>query len=128
MARRLTSVTDLKNPPRAKQIKVRPIFDSSPHRNRGMPGIAHELDWPNDNLLVSTLVALGQPQWSAEQIRHHPPARYAAVCTWLTVQEAAEGDRLAKEKLDYIRWSFAEMRKLELVSDIPNHTVGFMER
>lgn len=119
---------NLKDPASVPQIKVRPIFDSAPHRNRGMPGIARELPYPNDRLLVATLVALGQPQWSAEQIRYHPPARYNAVCAWMLVQDAAEGDPEAKEKVDYIRWSFAEMRRQEIISDIPNRTVGFMER
>jgi len=125
---RIAALPQLKDPPSVQQVKVRPIFDSSPHRNRGMPGIARELPYPSDRLLVATLVALGQPQWSAEQLRHHPPARYTAVCAWLLVQDAAEGDKLAKEKLDYIRWSYEEMRKQELISDIPGRTVGFMEK
>lgn len=119
---------DLKNPPTAQPIKVRPIFDSRPHRNRGQPGIAQELNWPNDRLLISTLVAGGQPQWSAEQIRYHPPARWAALKFWLDVQDAAEGDAEAKARVDYCREMWQEMRRAEVISDVPNRTVGIFER
>jgi hypothetical protein len=109
-------------------MKVRPIFDSRPHRNRGQPGIARELEWPNDTLLISTLVHHGQPQWSAEQIRYHPPARFNAVRFFLDVLDALEGDRQAAERVDYCRWAWQEMRKQELISDTPNRTVGIFER
>lgn len=117
-----------KNPPTVKRMNVRPIFDSRPHRNRGQPGIARELNWPNDNLLIATLVQHGQPQWSAEQIRFHPPARFHALRFFLDVLDAAEGDKQARERIDYCRWSWQEMRKQEVISDRPNHTVGFFER
>jgi hypothetical protein len=109
----------LKDPPGVTPIKVRPIFDSRRHRNLGQPGIEQELNWPNDRLLIATLVALGQPQWSAEQIRHHPPARFAALRVWLDAQDAAEGDAEAKERVDYVRWCYQEMRKQELIADVP---------
>jgi hypothetical protein len=117
-----------KDPPGLRPMKVKPLFDSRPHRNRGMPGIACELAWPNDRLLIATLVAHGQPQWSAEQVRYHPPARFAALKFWLDVQDAAEGDREAKERVDYCRWAWQEMRKQELIADLPNRAVGFFER
>lgn len=116
------------DPPSVRQIKVRPIFDSRPHRNLGQPGIQHELEWPNDNLLVAALVHHGQPQWSAEQLRHHPPARWAAVKFFLDVLDAQEGDHEAKERVDYCRWAWQEMRKQEVISDIPGRTVGLFER
>jgi hypothetical protein len=106
--------------PTTRPMAVVPIFDSRPHRNRGMPGIRKELKWPNDRLLISVLVAYGQPQWSAEQLRFHPPARFFAVKFLLDVMDAAEGDGAAKERVDYCRWSWQEMRKQEMISDIPN--------
>lgn len=118
----------IKDPPSTRPMNVVPIFDSRPHRNVGQPGIAHELTWPNDRLLISTLVAHGQPQWSAEQIRFHPPARWAALSFWLDVQDAAEGDPEALERVDYCRWAWQEMRKQQVISDVPNRTVGFFER
>jgi hypothetical protein len=117
-----------KDPPSLKPMRVRPIFDSRPHRNRYQPGIAQEMKWPNDRLLIATLVVHGQPQWSAEQIRHHPPARLHAAMFWLDVWDAAEGDKQAAERVDYCRWCWQEMRKQEVISDIPNRTVGFFER
>ena len=109
----------IKDPAGVRPMKVKPIFDSRPHRNVGQPGIQHELAWPNDRLLIATLVAHGQPQWSAEQIRFHPPARFAAVKFWLDVQDAAEGDKEAQERVDYCVWSWQEMRKAQLISDLP---------
>jgi hypothetical protein len=106
--------------PSVPHLNVRPIFDSRPHRNVGQPGIRHELRWPNDQLLVSVMVAYGQPHWSAEQIRYHPPARYAALQFYLDVLDAAEGDGQARERLDYCRWAWQEMRKNEMISDVPN--------
>jgi hypothetical protein len=99
---------------------VRPIFDSRPHRNVGQPGVQSELQWPNDQLLVSVMVAYGQPHWSAEQIRYHPPARYAAIRFFLDVLDSAEGDKQARERVDYCRWAWQEMRKNEMISDVPN--------
>lgn len=118
----------VKDPGGYQQIKVRPIFDSRPHRNVGQPGISYELTWPNDNLLVATLVAHGQPQWSAEQVRYHPPARFHALKFWCDVQDAAEGDKQAQERVDYCRWAWQEARKQEIISDIPNRTAGLFER
>jgi hypothetical protein len=66
------------------------------------------------------MVAYGQPHWSAEQIRYHPPARYAALRFYLDVLDAAEGDGQARERLDYCRWAWQEMRKNEMISDVPN--------
>jgi hypothetical protein len=110
----------INDPPGVKLLGAPPIFDSRPHRNRGMPGIAHELPHPNDRLLIATLVAHGQPQWSAEQVRHHPPARYNAAMFWLAVQDAAAGDPAAKEKVDYCRWAWQELRRQEFIADIPD--------
>ena len=121
-------ITGAKDPPSVKPMNVRPVFDSRPHRNVGQPGIATELKYPNDRLLIATLVAHGQPQWSAEQLRFHPPARFWALKFWLDVQDAAEGDGQAKERVDYCRSCWQEMRKIELISDRPEHTIGFFER
>lgn len=116
------------DPASLRPVKVRPIFDSRPHRNRGQHGIAHELrDWPDD-LLIANMVEHGCPRWAAEQIRFHPPARFAAATFYLAVLEAREGDKLAKEKVDYMRWAWQEMRKQEVIADWPEHTVGLFER
>lgn len=126
MSRRAPAI--LGEPATVPRMRVRAIFDSRPHRNVGQPGIARELPWPNDNLLIATLVQHGQPQWSAEQIRSHPPARWAAVKFFLDVLDAREGDKQAKERVDYCRWAWQEMRKQQVISDVPNRTVGLFER
>ena len=118
----------VKNPPSVKQMNVRPIFDSRPHRNRGQAGIPVELKlWP-DRLLIAVLVQNGMPQWAAEQIRHHPPARFNAAAFYADVLDAAEGDTEAKQRVDYCRWAWQDMRRQELISDTPNRTVGLFEK
>lgn len=105
------------------------MFDSSPHRNRGVQGIANDCsseEW--DNRLIATAVELGMPRHAAEQARTHPPARFALLTVWCDVQDAQEGDKLARERVDYYRWCFQEGRKLEVISDQPEQTVGFFER
>ena len=85
------------------------MFDSRPHRNREQPGIAlSSREW--DNRLIATAVALGCPREDAEQARIHPPARLALLQLWCRVQDAAEGDRAAREAVDRCRVAFASRR------------------
>jgi hypothetical protein len=82
------------------------MFDPSPHRNRGQQGVALSTrEW--DNRLIATAVALGCPREDAEQARYHPPARFALLSLWCRVQDAAEGDRAAREAIDRVRVAFA---------------------
>lgn len=82
------------------------MFDPRPHRNRGQPGVSHSTrEW--DNRLIATAVALGCPREDAEQVRTHPPARFAMLHLWCRVQEAAEGDQAAREAVDRCRVAFA---------------------
>lgn len=108
---------------------ARDVFDHAPHRNRGMNGIDNNCsseEW--DNRLIATAVELGLPRWAAEQARTHPPARFSLLKVWCDVQDAAEGDRQARERVDYYRWCFEEARRQEVISDIPDRTVGLFER
>jgi hypothetical protein len=105
------------------------IFDHAPQRNRGMAGVANDCsteEW--DNRLIATAVALGCPRWAAEQCRTHPPARYSLLTVWCDVQDAAEGDAAARERVDYYRWCFDRARRQEVISDDPGRTVGLFER
>lgn len=96
--------TDPPGLPRARA--PRRLFDSRPHRNRDQPGITQSTpEW--DNRLIATAVALGMPREDAEQCRYHPPARYALLQLWCTVQDAAEGDPRAQEAIDRVRVAFA---------------------
>lgn len=96
--------TDPPSLPRAP--KAPDIFDHDPHRNRGMQGIPHELEQVNDNVLIATAVELGMKRVYAEQCRTHPQARFNLLQVWCDVQDAAEGDGAAKERIDYYRWAW----------------------
>ena len=119
-----------KDPPRAPAGPVLPVplFDSSPHRNVGVPLQRFELEAVPDELLIATLCDLGQPRWAAEEIRRHGGARWNALRVWCDVQDAAEGNAEARERVEYVRHMFNELRKQELIADRPGMSVGFWER
>lgn len=132
-----------------KRSPVRYITDPAHHRTSGEPvlptGVFDQarlldacmrglitaippLDYPSDELLVSTLVAHGQPRWSADQIRYHPGLRYSALVFWSDVRRAARGDKESQGRVDGARAAWDEMRRIELIHPIPNHTIGLWER
>lgn len=115
------------------------LFSTDPQRNHpDQPGIPREIKALPDQQLVATLVELGCPRWVAEQVRTHPGMRYAAVATWCLVRDAQEGktvvnartgDRTsARALVDAIREQYAQARKAELISEVPDHTIGLWER
>lgn len=104
------------------------LFDSTTGRNQGMQRIEEEMSFLPDDTLIATLVSYGQPRVAAEQVRTHPPARFLAARFWCDVQDAAEGDAQAKERLDYMRSSWEELRKLELIDERLEHTAGIFDR
>ena len=79
-----------------------------------------------DEELINTLVALGQPRHDAQQLRTNPQLRLAAMRVWVDVGDEAKGDKAAGERLDYMRASFAAMRREELISDIPGRNHGIL--
>jgi hypothetical protein len=93
-----------------------------------LQGIPRELGHPNDNLLIATVVDNGMPSWSADQMRYHPGLRLAYFMFWNDLQDAAQGDAEAKEKVDGARAAWAQMRKDELINDMPDMSVGMWER
>jgi hypothetical protein len=82
-------------------------------------GIPAPLAAVPDAELISTLVAHGQPRWSAQLLMRDPALRLAALRFWVDVGDAGRGDKRAKERVDHIRDSFARLRKLEQISDDP---------
>lgn len=72
-----------------------------------------------DDELIATLVAGGQAKWAAEEIRGNPMLRFCALRYWCDVQDAGEGDKEAKMRVDYMREQWLRMRKEELLSDDP---------
>jgi len=93
---------------------------------RGISNECSSVEW--DNRLIATAVALGCPRWAAEQARTHPPARFSLLQVWIDVQDAAEGDGAAKERVDYYRWCFQEARSQQVINDEPATTVGLFEK
>lgn len=86
------------------------------------------LDDPTDDLLIATVVSLGMPRWSAEQMRYHPGLRLQYYLLWLDVSEAARGNVEARGRVDGCREAWSEMRKIELVTDRPDMSIGMWER
>lgn len=105
---------------------VRSVFDPRPHRNLGMPWIGQELKAVPDNLLIATQIALGMPRHAAEQLRTHGGARFLALKLWCDVQDAAEGHKEAKQRIDYYRQMFIELRRAELIADDPRRTTPML--
>ena len=123
-ARHITRLTDpagLAPAPRAPRI-----FDARRERNVGVPWIGRELKDVPDNLLIATQVSLGMPRIAAEQVRYHGGARFLALRLWCDVQDAAEGDKAARERVEYHRQSFADMRRAELIADNPRRTTPML--
>jgi len=104
------------------------IFNDDPERNLGAHLLPDELEALPDDKIIATAVALGMPRFAAEQARTHPGCRWNLVKIWCIAQDAAEGDGTAKEQIDYLRHSFQELRRAELIADRPDHTAGLWER
>ena len=90
----------------------------------GLPPMQH----PTDDMLIATVIDNGMPKWSADQMRHHPGLRLTYYMFWLDVREAARGNSEAQGRVDGAREAWIQARKGELISEIPNHTVGLWER
>lgn len=95
---------------------------------RGLVEGIPPLDDPTDEQLIATVIAHGMPRWSADQMRYNPMLRLHYYMFWLDVREAAKGNKESQERVDGAISAWVQMRKDELVSDIPNRSVGFWER
>lgn len=82
-------------------------------------GIATPLADVPDGELIRTLVAHGQPEWSARQLTVNAQLRLAALRFWVDVGDAGRGNVEAKERVDYMRACFQALRREELISDDP---------
>lgn len=87
--------------------------------NQAGSGIPIPMPALPDSELIATLVGLGQPRWAAEEIRRNPQLRLAAARLWVDVGDAAKGDPRARERVDYCRKAWSEMRRQEILSDDP---------
>lgn len=86
--------------------------------------IHSELRAVPDRELVNALVSVGQPRWSAVRDVRHPQGRFHALRLWCDLQDAAEGDRQAQERVDYLRQMFSIERAVENISDDPRRGYG----
>lgn len=96
--------------------------------SRGLLDGIPELKHPTDDLLIATVIDHGMPKWSADQMRYHPGLRLSYYQHWRDTLSAARGDTEAQGRVDGAIEAWAQMRKDELISDIPNHTIGLWER
>lgn len=95
---------------------------------RGLVQGLPPMDDPTDELLIATVVDNGMPRWSADQMRHNPSLRLQFYMFWMDVRDAARGNSEARERVDGCRHAWTDMRKLELVNDRPEMSVGLWER
>lgn len=86
------------------------------------------MDSPSDAELIACVCAHGMPRWSADQMQYNPSLRLQYYLFWMDVRDAAKGDKECQGRVDGAIEAWLQMRKDELLSDIPNHTVGFWER
>lgn len=107
------------------------VFDTErlmAHVRAGLVDGIPPLDDPTDDKLIATVVAHGMPKWSADQMRHSPALRLAYYMFWMDVRDAAKGNKDSQERVDAAKAAWTEMRREELISDIPNMSVGLWER
>lgn len=78
-----------------------------------------------DTELVAVMVRQGMPRFRAVEIHWNPEKRLAALMVWNLEQDAADGDRSARERLELTREMLARQRQEELISDDP--TRGYDE-
>jgi hypothetical protein len=97
----------------ADQIRLR---DRQRQAGAGIPA---PLAAVPDAELIANLVEHGQPRWSAQALTNDPQLRLAALRFWVDVGDARKGDTAAKERVDYVRECWQQMRAQELISDTP---------
>lgn len=105
--------------PRTRQVHPHELARRRARRFMEGTGIPTPIADIPDGELIRTLVSLGQPEWSARQLMRNPQLRLAALRLWADVGAAGRGDVRAKERVDYVRASYAAMRREELISDDP---------
>jgi len=90
------------------------------NRVRNQPGIPTEVEWYPDAVLIDTLVKHGQPRWAANEVRTNPMVRLAAIKFQLDVDDSNEGDKEARQRIEFMQAQWAALRREELLSDQPD--------
>lgn len=70
-----------------------------------------------DAELVRCLTDAGQPVHAAREVYTNPGLRFAALRFWADVQDADKGDSAAKQRVDYCRSEWAQMRRDGTITD-----------
>jgi len=110
-------LADPMHPAHPLQVKARQVM-AEQMRQGGIP-VNLKNSYPDD-LLITNLVAHGQPLWSANTVRHNPQTRFYALAFYLDCEDADKGDKAARERVDYCVSQWQAMRKEELLSDDPD--------
>lgn len=103
---------------RARAASLR--IDQAIAAGRTMPGRAPgigQLDSVPDTELVATLVAHGMPLVEARSLEHIPQARFIALRFWCDVQDSAQGNMPARERVDLARAGWTNLRRENLIAD-----------
>lgn len=108
--------------PHPFQVKSQQVRE----QQQRLGGIPSEIKDLPDMLLIKTLVAHGQPEWSARELTSNPQLRFAAVQFFFDVEDASKGDKVAKQRVDFLREQWSKLRKEEIIADDPNRMYGDM--
>ena len=110
--------------PRTGQIHPHEVVRRRARRFMEGANIAPPIAAIPDGELIRTMESLGMPRHEARQLVGNPQLRLAALRAWVDVGDAGRGVVAAKERVDYMRASFAALRKAEMISDDPNRVTG----
>ena len=113
------------------------MMDGREHRNRAQGRLKKGAALPDDRL-IAVWCSIGCPSWFAEQLRTSETLRFQAAAVYFLVEKAAKGEHVlhpvtgyaipARDLVDAMRFEYQEMRKVELVADHPDMSVGLFER
>lgn len=89
-------------------------------------GIPYELKAVPDAEIIANLVRYGQPRHSAQDVSKDPTgqARLLGLRFLFDCEDAAQGDKDAANRVDALRYMWAQLRKEELIADDPLRVHG----
>ncbi len=107
--------------PRAPRAPA--LFNGAPHRNRHMPTLPRPIPCLPDDYLIATVVGLGMPRQDAEQVRYSPQRRFDVAAIVCDVMDAIEGDRAARERVDYLRYCWQRSSRRQIVGQLTGEEI-----
>lgn len=101
-------------------------FDASRKRSQQVvsaqnQGIPFEIKAVPDAEIIRNLVSYGQPLHAAQDVTKDPTgqARLLGMRFLFDCEDAARGDKEARQRVDALRYMWAQLRKEELIADDP---------